>query len=97
MQQYLTRRFLLAVVTLIGVSWLIFFMMWIIPGDVAIAILGDGANADTVAALRQPMGRNDPWYVQYRRWMGKRVSGSIETKTYGKSTMANMAKADSVG
>jgi hypothetical protein len=29
--------------------------------------------------------------------MGKRVSGSLETKTYGKSTMANMAQADSVG
>src|SRR5262245_10464950 len=97
MQPYLTRRFLLAVVTLIGVSWLLFFMMWIISGDVAIAIVGDGANADTVAALRQPMGRNDPWESQYGRWMGKRVSGSIATKTYGKSTMANMAKADSVG
>jgi peptide/nickel transport system permease protein len=57
MQQYITRRLLLAVVTLIGVSW------WIIPGDVAIAILGDGANPDTVAALRQHMGQNDPWYV----------------------------------
>jgi ABC-type dipeptide/oligopeptide/nickel transport system permease component len=44
MQQYITRRLLLAVVTLVGVSWLIFFIMWIIPGDVAIAMLGDGAN-----------------------------------------------------
>jgi peptide/nickel transport system permease protein len=67
--------------------------MWIIPGDVAIAMLGDGANPDTVAALHQPMGLNDPWYVQYGRWSGNRVSGSIETTTYGKSTMANMAKA----
>jgi peptide/nickel transport system permease protein len=61
------------------VSWLIFFIMWIIPGDVAIAMLGDGANPDTVAALRQHMGLNDPWYVQYGRWIGNRVSGSIET------------------
>ena len=44
MRQYIARRLFLAVVTLIGVSWLIFFIMWIIPGDVAIAILGDGAN-----------------------------------------------------
>jgi ABC-type dipeptide/oligopeptide/nickel transport system permease component len=34
MQQYITRRLLLAVVTLVGVSWLIFFLMWIIPGRV---------------------------------------------------------------
>jgi len=70
MQQYITRRFLLAVATLIGVSWLIFFIMWIIPGDVAIAMQGDGANPDTVAALRQHMGLNDLWYVQYGRWIG---------------------------
>ena len=93
MQQYITRRLLLAVATLIGVSWLICFILWIIPGDVAIAMLEDGANPDTVAALRQHMGLNDPWYGQYGRWIGNRVSGSIETKTYGKSTMANMAKA----
>ena len=52
--------------------------MWIIPWDVAIAMLGDGANPDTVVALRQHMGLNDPWYVQYGRWIGNRVSGSID-------------------
>ncbi len=67
MQQYITRRLLLAVATLIGVSWLIFFMMCIIPGDVAMALLGDSANPDTVAALRQHMGLNDPWYVVWSK------------------------------
>jgi len=32
MQQYITRRLLLAVAMLIGVSWLICFILWIIPG-----------------------------------------------------------------
>ena len=50
MQQFILRRLLLAVVTLIGVSWLIFAIMWMIPGDVAISILGDGANPERVAA-----------------------------------------------
>ena len=77
MQQYITRRLLLAVATLIGVSWLIFFIMWIILGDVAIAMLGDGANPDTVAALRQHMGLHDPWYGQYGRGIGHRVSGRM--------------------
>ena len=58
MPQDITRRFLLAVATLIGVSWLIFFIRWIIPGDVAIAMLGDDANPNTVAALRQHIGLN---------------------------------------
>jgi peptide/nickel transport system permease protein len=51
--------------------------MWIIPGDVAIAILGDGANPDTVAALRKTMGLEDPWYVQYGRWVKSMTSGDL--------------------
>jgi peptide/nickel transport system permease protein len=77
MRQYITRRLFLAVVTLIGVSWLIFFIMWIIPGDVAVAILGDGANADTIATLRQQMGLDDPWYVQYWRWARNMATGEL--------------------
>ena len=76
MQQFILRRLLLAVVTLIGVSWLIFAIMWMIPGDVAISILGDGANPERVAALREQMGLNDPWYVSMGA--GRRtLSGAI--------------------
>ncbi len=77
MQQFIARRLLLAVFTLIGVSWLIFFIMWIIPGDVAIAILGDGANPETIATLHKNMGLDDPWYVQYGRWVGSLFRGDL--------------------
>jgi peptide/nickel transport system permease protein len=70
------------VVTLIGVSWLIFAIMWMIPGDVAIAILGDGANPERVAALREQMGLNDPWYVQYGRWAKDMVRGDLGTSLF---------------
>jgi len=82
MQQFIFRRLLLAVVTLIGVSWLIFAIMWMIPGDVAISILGDGANPERVAALREQMGLNDPWYVQYGRWAKDIVRGDLGTSLF---------------
>jgi peptide/nickel transport system permease protein len=82
MQQFILRRLLLAVVTLIGVSWLIFAIMWMIPGDVAISILGDGANPERVAALREQMGLNDPWYVQYGRWAKDIVRGDLGTSLF---------------
>ena len=62
------RRLLRALVTLVGVSWLMFGILWRIPGDVAIAILGEGANAERIALLRAQLGLNDPWYVQDGRW-----------------------------
>jgi peptide/nickel transport system permease protein len=77
MKQFILRRLLLAVVTLVGVSWLIFAIMWLIPGDIAVAILGDGANPERVAALRQHMGLDDPWYVQYGRWAYDLVRGDL--------------------
>ena len=82
MKQFILRRLLLAVVTLIGVSWLIFAIMWMIPGDVAISILGDGANPERVAALRAQMGLNDPWYVQYGRWAKDIVRGDLGTSLF---------------
>jgi peptide/nickel transport system permease protein len=82
MKQFILRRLLLAVVTLIGVSWLIFAIMWMIPGDVAISILGDGANPERVAALREQMGLNDPWYVQYGRWAKDMVRGDLGTSLF---------------
>ena len=82
MKQFILRRLLLAVVTLIGVSWLIFAIMWMIPGDVAISILGDGANPERVAALREQMGLNDPWYMQYGRWAKDIVRGDLGTSLF---------------
>lgn len=82
MRQFILRRLLLAVVTLIGVSWLIFAIMWMIPGDVAVSILGDGANPERVAALRQQMGLNDPWYVQYGRWARDILRGDLGTSLF---------------
>jgi peptide/nickel transport system permease protein len=43
--------------------------MAVIPGDVALAILGEAANPETVAILREQLGLNDPWYEKYGRWV----------------------------
>jgi peptide/nickel transport system permease protein len=74
MIQYIARRLLLAVPTLIGVSFLIFFIMAMLPGDVAIAILGEAANEDSVATLREQLGLNSPWYVKYGSWVKDMVT-----------------------
>ena len=74
MKQYINRRLLLAIPTLVGVSLLIFVIMAVIPGDVALAILGEAANPETVAALREQLGLNDPWYEKYGRWVRDMVT-----------------------
>lgn len=50
---------------LIGVSVLVFSMIYIAPGDPARIILGDTASDEDVFQLREELGLNDPFYVQY--------------------------------
>ena len=59
----------MAVPTLIGVSLIIFVIMAIMPGDVALARLGEAANPETLQIVRDQLGLNDPWYERYGRWV----------------------------
>src|SRR5919197_649422 len=60
------------------VSVLAFGLLYVLPGDPAIAILGENAgNQQTYQALRHDLGLDQPLYVQYLTWLGKVVQGDL--------------------
>jgi peptide/nickel transport system permease protein len=63
------KRLGYGLLTLLVVSILIFFAVELLPGDTAEAILGQAATPETVAALREQLGLDDPWYVRYLTWL----------------------------
>ncbi len=63
--------------TLLAVSALIFVVMDILPGDPAEIMLGMSASADTLAALREQMGLNEPLVVRYFAWLGGVLTGDL--------------------
>jgi peptide/nickel transport system permease protein len=72
MREYLIRRILLIVPTLFGALTLIFFIMNILPGDVALMILGADtgqASPEALARMREQLGLNRPLYIQYLSWL----------------------------
>ena len=71
------KRLGLGLVTLLVVSILIFFAVELLPGDIAQAVLGQGATEETVATLRERMGLNDPAIVRYLDWLGGAVRGDF--------------------
>lgn len=80
---YLFRRALSALVTLIGASGLIFIMTEIAPGDPAAFMMGVNADAQSLAALREELGLNQPALMRYINWMGGLVSGNFgQSYTY---------------
>jgi peptide/nickel transport system permease protein len=73
MRTYLTKRLLLIVPTLLGVASLVFLIMRVIPGDVALLILGgdQAGRIDTaqLAAMHHQLGLDRPLIVQFGSWL----------------------------
>jgi len=65
------------VVTLLAVSVLIFICTQILPGDVASAVLGQGATPEALAAFRKELGLNEPAYMRYFNWLWGAVRGDL--------------------
>jgi peptide/nickel transport system permease protein len=71
------ERILLSLLTLLMVSLIIFFMLEILPGDVATRILGREATPETVAMLRERLHLNEPAVVRYGTWLGRLLIGDF--------------------
>lgn len=73
MATYILRRILLMIPTLLGAVTLIFLLMRLLPGDVALYILGSGesseVNQQALQQIRQDLGLDQPLIVQYGRWL----------------------------
>jgi len=77
------KRIAMGFGTLFVVSILIFFAVEMLPGDLAEAVLGQGATPETVAAMREELGLNRPAPVRYIEWLGHAVEGD-----FGKSLIS---------
>jgi peptide/nickel transport system permease protein len=71
------RRLLVGLLTLWLVSVVIFFSAHLLPGDLAITILGTEATAQDLQTLREQLHLNEPVVVQYGRWLGGVLRGDF--------------------
>src|SRR6056297_3756653 len=63
------KRLGLGLIILLVISVIIFFMVELLPGDIATAVLGQGATPENLAALRKEMGLDQPAIVRYLDWL----------------------------
>jgi peptide/nickel transport system permease protein len=93
MREYILRRLVSMVPVLFIVSIISFALLYVLPGDPAIAMLGENAGSqDTYRALRTEMGLDDPIYVQYGKWLLRTVQGDL-----GKSIRTGESVAEVLG
>ena len=85
MLKYIFKRLLIMVPVVIGVSFLLFCVMNLTPGDPARLILGESAIQDNVDKLREEMGLNENFFVRYGKYLANAVRGD-----FGKSYRTNL-------
>ena len=83
------RRLGIAALTLLIVSFAVFYATELLPGDVAQILLGQAATPEAVAGLRTAMGLDDPALFRFVGWLGGLMSGDL-----GQSYVNKMAVAD---
>jgi peptide/nickel transport system permease protein len=74
---YLSRRLLLLIPTLLGVSLLAFFLIHLVPGDPAAIMLGERATPEAIEKLRHELGLDKPLPVQYGIFLGSVLRGDL--------------------
>jgi len=75
--RYVIRRFLTIIPVLFGISILVFGFLRLIPGDPAVAMLGERATPESIARVRENLGLDKPLYEQYLIYLGKALHGDL--------------------
>jgi ABC-type dipeptide/oligopeptide/nickel transport system permease component len=90
--KYIAQRLVLSIPVFLGVATIVFLVVRVIPGDPAVASLGDYASKEAVEALRQRMGLNQSLPVQYIQFLGDLVRGDLgKSMITGTSIRADIA------
>lgn len=74
---FILRRLLGTIPILVLITLGVFLVMQVLPGDPALMILGTEATPESLAALRERLGLNQPVYMQYLSWVGGVLSGDL--------------------
>ncbi len=78
---------------MLGVTFLVYFIISLTPGDAAAMILGNGATEESIKELREEMGFNDPTIVQYANYMKDLLTGDMGTSySTGKSVAGEIGQ-----
>ena len=79
MPSFLLRRVLLTIPTLAGVLVVVFLLLYVAPGDPVQEMVGERADAETIARLRRELRLDDPVPVQFAHYAGGVLRGDLGT------------------
>lgn len=81
MKKYITKRLVMMIPILMGVTFIVFFIMSLLPGDPGRMILGMGAKAEDVALYNHKLGVDRPFLVRFVSYLGDLCRGILGCRT----------------
>lgn len=88
MLRYVLRRIVALIPVILGVTFIVFFILKLAPGDPVKIILGDQASPEAIAQLKMEMGLDKPLLVQYATYMLNLVQGNMGISYASKQPVA---------
>ena len=89
---YIFRRLMAVILVLFVVTFAVFAITMILPGNAAVMILGEYGTEEAVAAMERILGLDKPWHIQYFDWLVGVLHGD-----FGQSLRLSLPVADVVG
>ncbi|MGJ8583519.1 MAG: ABC transporter permease [Marinosulfonomonas sp.] len=93
MGSYAVGRLIQAVLILLGVSFITFLLLYVLPADPVRQIAGRSATPQTVANIRSQLGLDQPFIVQYGRYMAGLFQGDMGRSYLQKTDVATLIAA----
>lgn len=87
---YILRRLIQSALILLGVSFITFVLLYVLPADPVRQIAGRAATAETVENIRQQLGLDQPFLVQYGRYLAALVQGDLGRSYLQKTEVAEL-------
>ncbi len=93
MRRTAVRRLLALIPLLFVVTFVVYSLLLLVPGDPAITLAGDNPTEEQIAATRERLGLDDPVIVQYGRWVADAVRGDLGTSLYSSRSVTDAVLA----
>ncbi len=90
MMRFAAQRCLTAVPLLFVVSFLVFGFVFLVPGDPAVTLAGQGATPEQIAATRTRLGVDAPLGEQYFHWLGNALHGDLGRSLFGSTNVRSL-------
>lgn len=90
MVKYIIKRLIALIPVLLGVTLIVFTLLYFTPGDPALIILGDEATPEAIEQVHEDLGWNDPFWLRYLNYVKDLLHGDLGTSYLNGRPVAEM-------